>query len=154
MGSRGGWDKHRGLLHRNPTSGPRNPKLKVAGSCGTVMKTSMIYICPAISMCCERQGWDIDPWSEVCDHSYIKLDQFTSHQQMETPTTLEYLFLLWRGLPVLPWGLSISQLTCVLLTCKPEVYKGNMEAELQCQQQLAQQSFASLILCSSQQAVK
>lgn len=38
MGSRGGWDKHWELLHRNPTSGLRNPKLKVAGSSGTVMR--------------------------------------------------------------------------------------------------------------------
>lgn len=77
-------------------------------------------------------GWDIDPWLELCDHSYIKLNQFMSHQQLGTPTTPENLFLLWRGLPVLTWGLSISELICILLTCKPEVYKGNMEAELQC----------------------
>lgn len=88
------------------------------------------------------------------DHSYIKLNQFTSHQWLETATTLENLFLLWRGLPVLPWGLSILQLICALLACKPEVYKGNMEAELQCHKQLAQEWFASLILCSSQTAVK
>lgn len=60
MGSRGGWDKHWGLLHRNPTSGPRNPKLEVAGSY-EVMKISMICTCPAFSTCCERQGWDTDP---------------------------------------------------------------------------------------------
>lgn len=141
------------LLHRNPTSGPRNPKVKVAGSCGTVMRTSMIKTA-LLFQYVMRQGWDIDPWSELCDHSYMKLNQFMSHQQLETPTTLENLFLLWRGLPVLSRGLSISQLICVLLTCKPEIYKGNMEAELQCHRQLAQEWLASLILCSSQTAVK
>lgn len=41
MGSRGGWDKHWGLVHRNLTNGV--PKLKVAGNCRTAMRTSMIH---------------------------------------------------------------------------------------------------------------
>lgn len=128
IGSRGGEDKHWAFLCRKSTTGPRNPKLKIAGDCyekhHVHLPCSYSFAQPAaLWTCCGRQRWEMDPRYESCDHLHtIKPIHIQS-------TTLKTLFLLWRCLPGLPLGLRILQLIGALLTHKPETCRRNVRKQ-------------------------
>lgn len=65
--------------------------------------------------CCGRQTGKTDPRSEPVSPPLHKI------------RPIHTLLILWRCLPDLPWGLHILQLISVLLTSKPELYKGNKQ---------------------------